>query len=339
MLFSATDRLFRAIEKDETEKAIDLIKKTGKTDCRDSAGNTPLIAACSRGNMAVIRELIECGADVNAVNSENESSLLAASKNGHLETISYLLDNNADIEIRDNVGYGVLHAAAGFGHLAVLEILLPRIGSKDSPDAFGNTPLIYAAMYGHYNIVEFLLQNGADPDAQNVNGSTPLMEAAADGHRNTVEVLLRHNARPDLANIDGILPHVMAYNNEHYEISSVISLEAEKRSPMTDGKEELQPGFMPATQWLDSFTGKAALYTVTRQTIVGDYDSRDEGKKEYHGILKKEGGYSVYSENLDRDIPVDGFPRYCREKSLSLSWQDYRTYGVLLEKTIKFDIT
>ncbi len=338
MLFRKADRLFRAINNGNHEKALCLIKKIRNIDCRDKSGNTPLIAACVNGNMNIVRELLEYGADVNAVNNENESSLLAAAKNGQLEVIDYLIDHNADINIKDRVGYGILHAASGFGHLAVLEILLPVCQEKDVQDIFGNTPLLYAAMYGHSNIIEFLLENGANPDIQNVNGNTPLFEAAAGGHTLAAKALLSRNARTDIANNKNTLPHVIAYNNENYELASYLFQENEKRISGSSTQEPSQSGLIKTSAWFDANIGKSAGYSVSRQTIVGEYDSRDEGKRDYTGLLRKKGDeYYLYSENRDSEILIEGYPRQCAENLSRLTWQDYSTYGVLLEKTISFD--
>ena len=337
MLFRKADKLFSAISSRDYTKATSLIKKIKDIDCRDKRGNTPLITACGTGDINIVRELIENGADVNAYNNEKESSILTAAKNGHLEIISYLIDHNADINAKDNVEYSVLHAAAGFGHLAALEILMPLCREKDPPDVFGNTPLLYAAMYGHNNIIELLLDNGSAADARNVNGNTPLFEAASGGHENSARILLRRGARPDIANNSEILPHVIAYNNEHYSLSSYISLENDKFSKAASSEDIVLPGYIKTSSWLESHTGHHADYTEMRQTIVGDFDSTREGRRNYTGLLKKrDNEFYIYAENLDIEIIIESYPRQCLKTSDSLTWQDYRTYGIFLEKTISF---
>jgi ankyrin repeat protein len=337
MLFRKADKLFSAVSSGDYTKTAAIIKKIKNVDCRDRRDNTPLIIASAGGDINIVRELIENGADVNALNSDNESSILAAAKNGQLEILSYLIDHKADINVKDKVEYSVLHAAAGFGHLAAVEILLPLCREKDSPDIFGNTPLLYAAMYGHNNIIEFLLDNGSDADARNVNGNTPLFEAASGGHANSAKILLKYGARPDIANNSGISAHVIAYNNEHYSLSSYISQENDKKIKDKPSENVLQPGNIKTSDWLDSNTGRHAGYTETRQTIVGEFDSTREGSRNFSGILKKrDNDFYIYAENLDTEIVIDSYPRQCLEKAESLTWQDYRTYGIFLEKTISF---
>ena len=136
MLFSKADKLFKAIDSGNIEKSLAIIRKIRDIDCRDKTGNTPLIISCGKNSITLVRELLDSGADVNAVNSENETPALIAAKTGHIEFINHLIDHNADINIKDKSGYGVLHAAAGFGHLAMVEILFSLCREKDSPDIF-----------------------------------------------------------------------------------------------------------------------------------------------------------------------------------------------------------
>ncbi len=340
MFFRKSDKLFKMIENNNHKKAIIMIRKIKHIDSRDDNDNTPLIAACRIGDIIIVRELLDNGADVDAVNNDHENSLIAAAKNGHLEIINYLIEHNADINIKDKIGYGVLHAAAGFGHLAVLEIIFPLCREKDFPDIFGNTPLIYAAMYGHNNIVAFLLENGANPNAQNVNGNTPLFEAAIYGHSATAKILVEYGARTDIANNENIFPHTIAYNNEFYDLFKYLSKKNSEQTDNTDNSpaENLKDGLIKTSLWLDQHIGKKTEYSVIRQTIAGEYDSRDEGKHDYQGILvKKEKEFYVYSDYLALEILIDGYPAHCSENASAITWKDYRTHGVFLEKTIKFE--
>ena len=336
MLFSKSDKLFKVIDSGNTEEALSIIRKIKNIDCRDKNGNTPLLISCGKGSLTIVRELLDSGAEVNAVNSDNETPALIAAKTGHIEYISHLIDHNADINIKDRSGYGVLHAAAGFGHLAMVEILLPMCREKDSPDIFGNTPLLYAAMYGHNNIVEFLLESGASAGTQNVNGSTPLLEAAAGGHTFAAKTRRQYGESADIPDNEWLLPHKAAYNNEHYELSELISQSRGNGAADSSSKEPGRlPGFIKTAEWLDLNLGKNVIYAVMRQTLVGEIDSRDEGKHEYSGILKKdEKEYYVFSESLNSRITIDGFQPQCPKKSQSLKWNDYRTHGVFLEKSV-----
>lgn len=340
MLFSKADKLFRAIRKGDNKKTRTLIRKISDINCTDRDGNTPLIAACSTGNESAVKELIENGADPNIRNRDGESPLLASVRRGEFETINYLIEHNADAGAKDNVGYGVLHAAAGFGHLSILEILMPLCRGAAQPDVFGNTPLHYASMYGHYNAAEYLLANNAAPDVRNVNGATPLFEAAAAGHASVAKLLIEHGAKCSLSNNSNTLPHEIAYNNEYYDLAEFLraGYENEKSGTKPKHTKPAQPDSISTVSWLRAKKGKPATYRVLRQTIVGDYDSRDEGLHEFRGTLVlKEGNFYLFSENLGTYTPVDGFPPECSNSSDTLSWQDYNTYGVFLEKTIIFE--
>jgi hypothetical protein len=240
------------------------------------------------------------------------------------------------VDLRDKQGYGVLHAAAGFGYLAILEILYPLCKEKNQPDVFGNTPLAYAAIYGHSNAIAFLLKNGDNPNTQNINGNTPLFEAAAAGEIASVKILIEGKSRVDIANNNNIFPHVIAYNNEHYEVSKYIE-EIYNKLKKSDKKQDNQDnGLIKTVSWLKLHLGEKTEYVITKQTIAGEYDSRTEGRNEYYGtLIKKEKDFFVLTET-NLKIIVDGYSRECEKSAESISWHDYRTHGVFIEKSIKF---
>ncbi len=93
-----------------------LIEKNANIDIRDHIGQTPLIAACMKGNKNIAKILLSAGADPNAKDECNLSPLLAAiqefvvnqyesaaSTALNSKLIELLLDYNVDTNHRDNV--------------------------------------------------------------------------------------------------------------------------------------------------------------------------------------------------------------------------------------------
>ena len=130
--------------------------------CGRMAGGTPLIIAAYNGHEAIVRLLLEAGADKEAKDNDGFTPLINAAYNGHEAVVRLLLEAGADKEAKDNDG----------------------------------DPLIIAAMSGHEAIVR-LLEAGADKDAKDKNGHTPLLEAAARGHEAIVRLLLEAGANKE----------------------------------------------------------------------------------------------------------------------------------------------
>lgn len=72
-------------------------------DERDENGTTPMMIAAAKGLTAMVKELLNHGADVNAQDLDNWTALLCATKAGYLEIVEFLVENGADIEHREMV--------------------------------------------------------------------------------------------------------------------------------------------------------------------------------------------------------------------------------------------
>jgi ankyrin repeat protein len=167
-------------------------------------GRTPLSWAAEGGYDAIIKLLLEKGADANSKDEDGLTPLFWASRKGHQATVETLLATpGVEADPTATGGYDVgrtpLSWAAEEGHEQVVELLL-RNGAK--ADSFttgifdaGRTPLSWAAARGHEKVVELLLLNGAKADSfatgKDDAGWTPLMYAAAYGREAVVKLLLK----------------------------------------------------------------------------------------------------------------------------------------------------
>ena len=154
---------------------------------RDLDGNTLL--HCIRGEGPQLLEaaniLLNAGAEVNAVNQRGATPLLNAAERGNLELVRFLIENGATVDSGEALYFGgALHRAAYGGprifgrrrqDVGVLAFLLQHDPSlMNALDRMGNTPLHYAARYGRLHAVQLLLDAGADTALVNLRGETPL---------------------------------------------------------------------------------------------------------------------------------------------------------------------
>ena len=148
--------LIEAVQNGDFDTAEQWLLGGAPADCSDErSGESALAIAVGRADVAMVRLLLEHGADPN-----------------FLETATWPLDT-----------------AAGRGYKEILELLLDEDADPDAQDEDGCTPLIGAASGGHLEIVELLLEVGADPRCKDRYGKRPILFAAEKGHTEIVDLL------------------------------------------------------------------------------------------------------------------------------------------------------
>ncbi|XP_078280163.1 DNA-binding protein RFXANK isoform X2 [Rhinoraja longicauda] len=125
----------------------------------DERGFTPLMWAAAFGEIAVVRFLLEMGADPRILAKERESTLSLASIQGYTDIILLLLEHGVDVNIYD---------------------------------WNGGTPLLYAVHGNHVRCVEALLARGADLTMEADSGYSPMDLAVALGFKKVQQVIENH---------------------------------------------------------------------------------------------------------------------------------------------------
>ncbi|KAM9700209.1 ankyrin repeat domain-containing protein 22 isoform 1-T2 [Menidia menidia] len=133
-------------------------------------GDTPLIAACRRGNLSVVKYLLSNGADATLTNQKRRTCLHYAARRT-FSVVDYLL-----IAILMPIlllGYFILLQKQRRNQ-DLLEAVLSSAVPVDAVDLKGNTALHYACQRKSRRLVPPLLRHGARTDIQNLAGETPL---------------------------------------------------------------------------------------------------------------------------------------------------------------------
>jgi ankyrin repeat protein len=139
----------------------------------DGAGSTALMHSASVGTVAIMRELLEAGADVNAPNVRKATALHWALPDP--EKVKLLLVKGARANEKTVEGRTPLYIAASLPAGAPAVRLLLEVGANvDEPTIPGTTALFPAATTSA-EIVKLLLDKGANPNARAKTDATPLM--------------------------------------------------------------------------------------------------------------------------------------------------------------------
>lgn len=161
---------------------------------------TPLVDAARRGEVELVRSMLDDGADVNAAQGDGLTALHASAERGHVEIAKLLIAAGADLDAETRIGhYTPLHLAGRGGHGHVV-LALAEAGADVSraTSNTGVTPLhLAASAVGGERAVATLLDHGAAVNAREASaGQTPLMFAAAYDRAAAVRELLSRGADP-----------------------------------------------------------------------------------------------------------------------------------------------
>ncbi|MFW9983019.1 MAG: ankyrin repeat domain-containing protein [Candidatus Thorarchaeota archaeon] len=158
---------------------------------------------------------------------ETDSKLHESAEEGNLEGVKNALEEGANLNAIDGRGMKPIHWAALRGHKEIVSILLEKGADVNSTNFADWTPLMHASMEGHFEIVQILIQKGANVNSKTSVSGTALMFASGRGHKKIVEVLLEKGADPAIEiegtnEEDGMTALLYALRDGHVEIVEIL---------------------------------------------------------------------------------------------------------------------
>eukprot|EP00752_Nemacystus_decipiens_P008526 g7615.t1 len=229
---------------------------TGDDAHRDDV--TALMVAAQGGHEAVVRLLVEKGADVRAKDEEGFTPLLNAVKGNFEEVASFLVESGADPNdvYTDEAGkeHNLLFDSVTLGNEEFAELLVTKGASASYKDTAGASVLVHAAHArmpkvvkalldapaaagGHADIVDMLLAANCNKDAADKDGTNALMAAASNGHLEAATSLVKAGAALDKQNSDGHSALMFAYNGRA-QVASLMDKYAEYLDDADDASGE-----------------------------------------------------------------------------------------------------
>uniref|UniRef100_A0A6P8HU69 Ankyrin repeat family A protein 2-like n=1 Tax=Actinia tenebrosa TaxID=6105 RepID=A0A6P8HU69_ACTTE len=163
----------------------------------------------AQGEAAKIKEEIDKGANINAVDKTGLTPLAWAAAHRQKATVTLLLQNGADATICSPSGESALAFGTCQGQLDVVEQLLEYGADPNVCTLDGGSPLMFAAYNGYPQMVKVLLEHGADLTATNDEGHTAFSLAVGMGNKNVQRVIddylrsILENPRPQKLKTEG----------------------------------------------------------------------------------------------------------------------------------------
>ncbi len=183
-----------------------LVRAGADPDAVASRGETALSLAARRGDVLLVRLLLEAGAPARLPTAHAgrawESPIAAAVFARNVELVHLLLDAGAGAEPDSGTGAPPLAAAAAQGDSGIAALLTARGADPNRAAGEGQTPLILAARGGHVGVVRVLLTAGADPDRRDTRAGWTAAQWAASGNHDSVVALLQRAAPGSVGALD-----------------------------------------------------------------------------------------------------------------------------------------
>ena len=166
------------------EAGADIFKRTQHS--RDSA----MHIACDASNVEIVRYLIDKGADINALQLHRSTPLRVACIRGNPMIVEVLIKEGADIDLAERTGRTPLITAAEKGHAEVTRLLLEAGCNKDAGDCLRRTAVYHASHHRHPQVLRYLIQYGANINTVDRRGVSPLHMLCRIGFYDMMQILL-----------------------------------------------------------------------------------------------------------------------------------------------------
>jgi len=186
---------------------------------------TPLFLACANGNAAMIKLLLDSGADANSVDPAGETALMIAVRVGNLESVKVLLDGGAKVDTTDpTYKQTALMIAVRENHSDVVRLLIERGADVNAKTRTGQTPgWILPNSVAGFGFGKGIIRGGLPADRGSryftPGGLTPLLYAARDGRLEPAKILAAAGAKLEDRDPNDITPLILAIANNHPDVA------------------------------------------------------------------------------------------------------------------------
>jgi hypothetical protein len=160
-------------------------------------GITPLHIAAYRGDLGLLRMILDENHQEYQTDDWGCSPLHYAAHNGHLEMCQYIMEEFEETNDGNNFGETPLHELAHHGNSKLYEIVVNNLSldeilvDKNPADDSGWTPLHVAALHGHLEICDFLMGIVKNKNPPTNAGLFPLYFAANNKHMGICELITK----------------------------------------------------------------------------------------------------------------------------------------------------
>lgn len=182
------DDFFNAAQTDNADKIKSLLQRGLDPNLIEEVrGDSGLILALRENSMKVFDVLVQArNINLDAKSLLGDTALMIAAYKGNLAAVKVLIGKGAQI---NQPGWTALHYAASVGNNEIVQLLLDNAAYIDAESPNKTTPIMMAARAGFILTVKLLLDEGADATLKNTAGMTAIDLARTNNQKDIVEGL------------------------------------------------------------------------------------------------------------------------------------------------------
>ncbi|XP_061671394.1 uveal autoantigen with coiled-coil domains and ankyrin repeats isoform X6 [Syngnathoides biaculeatus] len=275
------DRLMKAVERGEVDKAAAVLSKKGIIPTKlDVEGRSAFHLAATRGHLDCLNLILSHSADVTATDATGKNALHLASRNGHSLCVQKLLQHNCPVGNVDLQGRTALHDAVMAGCSSSVKLLCDSGASVNASDFDGRTPLVLATQMCHPRICQLLVERGADIAVRDKQKKTALILGCEYGCKDAVEVLLKSGA--DVKDVDSLGHDAFHYArlSKNQELVTLVKSSLEKASKENEAAKVEQWRRQQSVERSDIMEANRRDYII--HDLERQNESLQESLRKYH---------------------------------------------------------
>ena len=150
--------LMDAVNANDPARVKELVQQGADVNALDDHGDAPLVIAAYKGYVGVLKLLLDSGADVKALDPEMHATALhAAAYAGRADAARLLIQHGIDIDRQGPVnGYTALHDAIWQNNVATAKVIIDAGANLHLKSNAGETPLDLARKKGRQEIAALI---------------------------------------------------------------------------------------------------------------------------------------------------------------------------------------
>jgi len=237
------EQLFhKAVRENDTATVKKLLSAGVDVDCL-FYNWTPLMLAINKNNEELALMLVRRGASVTYRDELGNAPLHEAVRKNMIEVVKALSKAKCGIDDMMPCGYTPLACATQRGIIELVQVLIETGGANvNHPSTRLETPLYLAALEGQLNIAKLLISHGTDIDQPATEAEqTPLMAAVIGEHEEVVKLILKSLKTVESLTVqdkDGWTALMYAVTTEDEELVNLIANTGKQEAAAPANKDD-----------------------------------------------------------------------------------------------------